>query len=152
MFIWCLFDRWFALFWLSNEQKCKTKMSNANYSPVFAFTRLCCLTIPVVRPARQARVTSDLLDSSLHWQSVSHALWCRRQASYKYKDANSTLQFLHFETQESLFLLALLLTYLSAYRQPPQFTAADWASWLPLAAFTVAWTSFRLENARLWPT
>ena len=30
--------------------------------------------------------------------------------------------------------------------------ASEWARWLPLAAFTVAWTAVRLENALLWPT
>ena len=38
---------------------------NANDSPVFAFARLCDLTIPANRPARSVKIVSDLLVSSL---------------------------------------------------------------------------------------
>ena len=44
---------------------------NVNDSPVFAFARLCCLTMPADRPARSVRIVSDLLVSSL--QSAPHA-------------------------------------------------------------------------------
>ena len=77
MIIWCVF----VLLWLFVTLKCysamfttttsRCKNVNANDSPVFAFARLCCLTIPADRPARSVKIVSDLLVSSLH--SAPHA-------------------------------------------------------------------------------
>ena len=60
-----------VLFGLFDEIMCKV-----NDAPNFAFAKLCCLKVPVVRPARQAKIISDLLDSSL--QSVPRAFRCRQ--------------------------------------------------------------------------
>ena len=78
MIIWCLFH----LF-----------VQKVNHSPNFA--RLCCLKIPVARPARAEKVISDLLDSSLQGDPCD--LGCRRWQSYERKFANSQLQFLHLK-------------------------------------------------------
>ena len=59
------------------------------------FVRLCCLNIPVAKPARAEKVISDLLYSSL--QGDPCELWCRRWQSYECKVANSQLRFLHLK-------------------------------------------------------
>ena len=106
-----------------------------NDSPVFAFARLCCLTIPVARPALPAKVTSDLLDSSL--QGVPRELRCRRWAFNERKDANSKLQFMHLKFKNrSVCLLWVWLVWRSIGNLS-ECNASDWASWLPLAALTV---------------
>ena len=56
MIIWWLFDHYlhycdYLLHW----------NVNANDSPVFAFARLRCLTIPADRPARSVKIVSDLI-------------------------------------------------------------------------------------------
>ena len=69
----------------------------SEYSPNFAFAKLCCLKIPVVGPARPAEVIFDLLDSSL--QSFPRACRCWPWESYEREDANLPLpwQFFHFK-------------------------------------------------------
>ena len=105
MIIWWLFDDYlhycdYSLHW----------NVNVNDSPVFAFARLCCLKIPVARPARPAKVTSDLLDSSL--QGVPRALWCTRWRLYERKDSNSLLQFMHLKFKNrSVCLLCVWLIW-----------------------------------------
>ena len=115
-----------------------------NDSPVFAFARLCCLTIPVARPARPAKVTSDLLDSSL--QGVPRELRCRRWAFNERKDANSKLQFMHLKFKNrSVCLLWVWLIW----RRIGNLSKCNASDWLPLALFTVTWTAERLKYA--WP-
>jgi len=65
MIIWWLFDNDYhniCIMWIIWFTE---KLHPYRNSPLFAFTRLCCLKISVVRFARLAKVTSDLLDSSL---------------------------------------------------------------------------------------
>ena len=52
----------------------RCKNVNVNDSPFFAFARLCCLTMQAERPARSAKIVSDLFVSSL--QSAPHACHC----------------------------------------------------------------------------
>jgi hypothetical protein len=73
MIIWWLFDDYLMII---NDylHYCDYSLHwnvNVNDSPVFAFARLCCLTMPADRPARSVRIVSDLLVSSL--QSAPHA-------------------------------------------------------------------------------
>ena len=118
-----------------------------NDSPVFAFARLCCLTIPVARPARPAKVTSDLLDSSL--QGVPRELRCRRWAFNERKDANSKLQFMHLKFKNRSVCLLWVWLIWRRIGNLSKCSASDWASWFPLAAFTVlvTWTAVRLKYA-----
>ena len=142
MIIWWLFDDYLHYCDYSLHRNV-----NVNDSPVFAFARLCCLKIPVARPARPAKVTSDLLDSSL--QGVPRALWCTRWRLYERKDSNSLLQFMHLKFKNrSVCLLCVWLTW-RRIGNLSKCNASDWASWLPLAAFTVTWTAERLKYA--WP-
>ena len=114
-----------------------TKMGKANDSPLFAFARLCCLKIPVVRYARLAKVTSDLLDSSL--QGVPCVFGCRRWILYECKDENSPLQFMHLKFKNRS--VCLLCVWLSAAHPPPQQVQCITLR-LPLAMFTVVdWTA-----------
>jgi len=142
MIIWWLFDDYlhycdYSLHW----------NVNVNDSPVFAFARLCCLKIPVARPARPAMVTSDLLDSSL--QGVPRELRCTRWRLYERKDSNSLLQFMHLKFKNrSVCLLCVWLIW-RRIGNLSKCNASDWASWLSLAAFTVTWTAERLKYA--WP-
>ena len=142
MIIWWLFDDYLHYCDYSLHRNV-----NVNDSPVFAFARLCCLKIPVARPARPAKVTSDLLDSSL--QGVPRALWCTRWRLYERKDSNSLLQFMHLKFKNrSVCLLCVWLIW-RRIGNLTKCNASDWASWLPLASFTVTWTAERLKYA--WP-
>ena len=89
MIIWWLFDDY--LIYLI--RKWTTEAPQCHHSPNFA--RLCCLKIPVARPARAEKVISDLLDSSLQGDPCD--LGCRRWQSYERKFANSQLKFLHLK-------------------------------------------------------
>ena len=115
----------------------------------FAFARLCCLKIPVVRSARAAKVSSDLLDFSL--QCVPRAFRCRRCILYERKDANSPLQIFAFQIQEPLCLLALRLTYLTAHRQPQQVQRIRLSRLPPTRSVYCNLNSSKTRNARLWP-
>ena len=103
VFIWAI--------WSISVKTCKV-----SYAPNFAFARLCCLKMPVVRQARPAKVISDLLDSSL--QSVLSTfrcwLWEIHWESYKCEDANSPswLQGLHLKFKNcSVCLLCVWLVW-----------------------------------------
>ena len=151
--IWWLFDDYFMIIWWLFDDYlhyCDYSLHwnvNVNDSPVFAFARLCCLKIPVARPARPAMVTSDLLDSSL--QGVPRELRCTRWRLYERKDSNSLLQFMHLKFKNrSVCLLCVWLIW-RRIGNLSKCNASDWASWLSLAAFTVTWTAKRLKYA--WP-
>ena len=110
----------------SIEYYIPAKMFNANDSPVLAFARLWCLKIPVVRSAHPAKVTSDLLDSSL--QGVPRAFRCRRCISYERKDANSPLQFFHLKFKNrSVCLLCVWLIW-RRIGNISKCNASDWLS------------------------
>ena len=85
----------------------------------------------MARPARPAKIISNLLDSSL--QSVSRALRCQRRQSYKCKDANLPLQFLHLKVKNhsvcTVYLLCIWLV-LRCIGNLSQCNTSDWASWL----------------------
>ena len=151
MIIWWLFDDYLimiiiiiCIMWIIWFTE---KLHPYRNSPLFAFARLCCLKIPVVRFARLAKVTSDLLDSSL--QGVPRELRCRRWAFNERKDANSKLQYMHLKFKNrSVCLLCVWLIW-RRIGNLSKCNASDWASWLSLAAFTVTWTAERLKYA--WP-
>ena len=115
-FIWC-----FVIIELFDE--IIGKVFNSPNSPL---ANLRCFKIPVARPARPAKVISNLLDSSL--QSVLSALRCWRWHSYECKDANPTLQLLHLKFKNrSVCLLCIWLVWL-CIGNLSQCNAPVWAS------------------------
>ena len=135
--------------WSISVQICKV-----NDSSNFAFSRLCCLKIQVVRPARPAKVISDLLDSSLQ----------RSPARFDFDGENRTnarMQTRHYSfciwnsrivwpacfafVSFDLFCVCLLALRLTLCVWPSKGNMSIWASWFTLATVTA------VRNALLWP-
>ena len=120
------------------------KICKVNDSPNFAFAWLCCYKIPVVRPARPAKVISDLLDSSL--QSIPHAFQIFEVGSKNHMNARSKLAttVFAFEIQELFCLLALSLLVWRRIGNLIKCNVSVWSSWFPLSTVIDV-------NTLLWP-